>query len=83
MEVYESGRKHGVHDADIHHAVEHAMVVADGEDDKVLRLGPDRAGNLLEIVSVLRADDTEIVIHAMAMRHMYDWLLEQMRDTDG
>jgi hypothetical protein len=31
----------------------------------VLNLGPDRAGNLLEVVSVVREDGSEIVIHAM------------------
>jgi hypothetical protein len=37
---------------------------------KVLCLGPDRAGKLLEIVTVLRDDDTEIVTHAMKMRRI-------------
>jgi hypothetical protein len=34
----------------------------------VLDLGPDRAGNILEVVSMLRDDGSEIVIHAMRMR---------------
>ena len=33
-----------------------------------LRLGPDRAGNLLEIVVLLLDDGDELVIHAMRMR---------------
>jgi hypothetical protein len=53
VEIYESARKHGISDEDIHHGVEHALVVADDQaTSKVLYLGPDRAGNLLEIVSV-------------------------------
>jgi len=38
------------------------------DDGKVLYLGPDRAANLLEVVSVIRDDGSEIVIHAMRMR---------------
>lgn len=54
MEIYGSAKKHGVSDADIEHAVEHALMAAEEDDGKVLYLGPDRAANLLEIVSVLR-----------------------------
>jgi len=42
--------------------------------DRELRLGPDRAGNLLEIV-VLLLDDGPLVIHAMRMRPKYRDLL--------
>lgn len=84
MEIYESARKHGISDEDIQHGVEHAAVVADDvEESKVLYLGPDRAGNLLEIVSVLREDDTEIVIHAMRMRRIYEPLLRNVGESDG
>ncbi|CAN5751540.1 hypothetical protein BH23ACT2_BH23ACT2_00320 [soil metagenome] len=38
----------------------------------MLYLGPGRAGNLLEVVSVNRDDGTEIVIHAMSMRAKYE-----------
>ena len=66
------------------HGVEHALVVADEQaTSKVLYLGPDRAGNLLEIVSVLRDDDTEIVIHAMRMRWIYEPQLHGMAESDG
>ena len=65
MEIYESARKHGISDEHIRHAV---VAADEGDTSKVLYLGPDRAGNLLEIVTVLRDDDTEIVIHAMRMR---------------
>jgi hypothetical protein len=79
VEVYSSARRHGISDADIWHAV----VVAEQDDGKVLYLGPDRAGNLLEIIAVARVDGTEIVIHAMHMRRMYESLLREMGDTDG
>lgn len=84
MEIYESARKHGISDEDIRHAVTHALVVADEQGtSKVLYLGPDRAGNLLEMVTVLREDDTEIVIHAMPMRRTYEPLLRKMGEPDG
>ena len=54
----------------------------DQEDGKVLYLGPDRAGNLLEVVSVRRDDGTEIVIHAMWMRKMYELFLNAMGEAD-
>ena len=82
MEIYPSGRKHEVGDDDIEHAVAHAVVAADQDDGKVLYLGPDRAGNLLEVVSVLRDDGSEIVIHAMRMRRIYEPFLRGKGDTD-
>ena len=51
-DVYRSARKHGVADADILHAVDHALGAAEQDDGKVLYLGADRAGNMLEVVSV-------------------------------
>ena len=84
MGIYESARKQGISDEDIHHGAEHARVVADENDTgKVLYLGPDRAGNLLEIVTVLRDDGTEIVIHAMKMRRIYEPLLGEIGERDG
>ena len=74
-EIYRSARKHGVSDEDIRHAVRNALVAADAHDGKVLYLGPDGAGNLLEVVCVVRDDDSEIAIHAMRMRRGYRSLL--------
>jgi hypothetical protein len=80
--TWTSTRKHGVADADILHAVDHALGAAEQDDGKVLYLGADRAGNMLEVVSVTRDDDTEIVIHAMRMRRIYEPLLREMRGTN-
>lgn len=82
MDIYESARKHGVRDEDIEHAVSNAIAVADADDDKVLHLGPGRVGNLLEIVSVLRTDGTELVIHAMRMRRSFESLLRELGDAN-
>lgn len=75
----------GIAEEDIRHAVEHALVVAESEEDtdKVLYLGPDRAGNLLEVVAVLRTNEAELIIHAMHMRPMYEPLLRDPGETNA
>ncbi len=82
VEIYQSAFKHGVTDRDIEHAVEYAMVAAEQDDGKVLYLGADLAGNVLEIVSVLRDDGTEVAIHAMRMRRIYEPLLHELGGTN-
>jgi len=78
VDIHESARKHRVADEDIHHAIDHALAIEDaGEDpDRWLVIGPDRAGNLLEVVVLTSGNDTRLVIHAMAMRAQYRRLLE-------
>jgi len=83
VDIYASARRHGISDVDINHAVEHALVAGEQDDGKILYLGPDRAGNLLEVVSVLRDDGSEIVIHAMRMRRIYEPFLREKGDADG
>jgi hypothetical protein len=86
VELHRSARKHGVADHDIVHAALHALAayaLEDGDDEprRTLLLGPDRAGNLLELV-VLELDDARrLVIHAMPMRPMYRDLLPQPDDS--
>lgn len=82
VDVYRSARRHGVADADILHAVDHALGAAEQDDGKVLYLGADRAGNMLEVIAIERDDGTEIVIHAMRMRRLYEPLLREMRGTN-
>jgi hypothetical protein len=54
VEVHRSAHKHGITDTAIHYALEHAMTVFDLEPDadppKVLAIGSDPAGNLLELL---------------------------------
>lgn len=83
VEIYRSARKHGIADDDIVHAIEHALAIGEQEDAKTLYLGPDRSGNLLEIVSVARDDGTEIVIHAMRMRAKYKPFLRGEGDDNA
>ena len=82
MDIYASALKHGITNADIEHCVKNALAVGEQDDGKVLYLGPDRAGNLLEVISVLRSDDTEVVVHAMRMRRIYEPFLRGKGDAD-
>lgn len=77
MEVHDSARKHGVADEDIQHAIDHALAIEDaGEDpDRWLVIGPDRAGNLLEVVVLITVEATQLVIHAMPLRPKFNRLL--------
>ena len=77
MEIHRSARKHGVADEDILHAIDHALAIEDiGEDpDRWLVLGPDRAINMLEVVVLITSEGTQLAIHAMPMRPIYERLL--------
>lgn len=79
MEIHRTAHKHGISDADLRHAVDRALYAGVLEGDPPLRLlylGPDRAGNLLEVVVIERDDGSELAIHAMKMRRRYRDLLE-------
>jgi len=77
VEIRDSARRHGVVDEDINHAIDHALALEDaGEDpDRWLVIGPDRAGNLLEVVVMTTVEDTQLAIHAMPMRAKFRKLL--------
>lgn len=75
MEIHSAARRHEVQVDDILHAANHPVVIADLDDDdsprRTLVLGPDTAGNMLELI-VLHFDDRRgMVIHAMPMRSRY------------
>jgi hypothetical protein len=78
VEIHPSACKHGIADEDIRHAVDHALAIEDAGEgpDRWLIIGPDRAGNLLEVVVLVTAEDTQLAIHAMAMRAKYRRLIE-------
>lgn len=84
VEIHRSARKHGIDDAAIRHALDHAITVIDLDPDadppKVLAIGPDKAGNLLEIIWLELADDITLVIHAMPLRPTFYDLLPQTRE---
>jgi hypothetical protein len=76
VEVLPSAYRHGVGSDDIDHVLRNALVVAEVAEDPIryLVLGPDRAGNLLELV-VLDRPQGPAVIHAMPMTAQYRKLL--------
>jgi hypothetical protein len=75
VEIHPSARKHGIADEDIEHAMTHPMAIDEQDEDTRLYLGPSRAGQLLEVVTVVRDDGSELAIHAMKMRPKYQRLL--------
>ena len=76
MKVLKSAFRHGIASKDIQHALRHAVVVEEVAEDPIryLVLGPDRAGQFVELV-VLDRPNGPAVIHAMPMRPKYQRLL--------
>ena len=68
--VATSARKHSIRDDDMVHAFNHPILVDELDDGFTMFIGPDQAGNLLE-VGVVDSDDGPIVVHAMAARTKY------------
>ncbi|MGH2763546.1 MAG: hypothetical protein ACRDL4_07945 [Thermoleophilaceae bacterium] len=75
MEIHPSASKHGIADEDIEHAMRHALAIDDQDNDTRLYLGAARSADLLEVVTIVRDDGSELVIHAMRMRRNYRRLL--------
>lgn len=79
MEIHRSARKHGYSDQAIFHAVDHAITVVDlqpeADPPRVLAIGPDFSGNLLEVIWVELSAGRQLVIHAMALRPAFSELL--------
>jgi hypothetical protein len=80
VEVLSSAFRHDVEDDDIQHGGKNAVVIEEVADDPIRYLvpGPDRGGNLLELV-VLDRPQGPAVIHAMAMTEQYRHLLPKGR----
>jgi hypothetical protein len=71
MEIADSARKHGVADDDMLHAVRVPVRrVMSADSDRVLIIGADRTGRLLEVV-VLDPETDPCVIHAMPLRRKF------------
>lgn len=77
MEITASARRHGVTDEAIYHAWENALRYIEFEydgEERLLVIGSDEAGNLLELVAVPAGEPTRI-IHADRLRtKFYDFL---------
>ncbi len=74
MEIFESAYRHGVSAEDIQHAWDNALgfydIDPDNDPPKGLCIGPDTAGNLLEIL-YLQFPDDDVIIHAMPLRPVF------------
>lgn len=75
VDIHASARKHGIAEADIEHATANAMIIEDPRRRHQVYLGPARSATLLEVVTIVRDDGSELAIHAMAMRPKYQALL--------
>lgn len=77
MELRDSARKHGITDDEVEYAWHNAMRVIEYEydgEDRLLVIGADQHGRLLELVAV-PADRPTRVIHADLLRpKFYDYL---------
>jgi len=77
MEIALSADKHGVSERDILHGFEHAIryIEYDYEgEDRILVIGPDHTGQLLELV-IVPIDAPVQIIHAATLRpKLYDFL---------
>jgi hypothetical protein len=67
--IWSSALRHGISEEAIRHALRyHFAYAADPEDESVdLLLGPDHAGNLIE-VGILDTGEAKVIIHAMSGR---------------
>ncbi len=77
MRISESARKHGVDEEDIVHAWENAIRYVEYDydgDERLLVIGADRHGRMLELVAV-PADEPTRIIHADRLRpEFYEFL---------
>ena len=79
MEFAKSAAKHGISEEDALHAIRNVKVYrlqSDGSDSRMLIIGPDRQGRLLEIV-VVPSQEPERIIHADVLRPKFYALLER------
>ena len=69
----------GISRDSIEHAFTYLLALADLDPDsdpaKVLIIGPDDAGNLLELIALVLAGDELLIIHAMPLRPTFYTLL--------
>jgi len=79
LRVHQSALKHGCSIEDISHAYDlalyDAMIDEDNDPPKRLIIGPDGAGNLLELIGGDIADDVLLIWHAKKCQAAYFKLL--------
>jgi hypothetical protein len=80
LEIHESALKHGINELDIHHVCANLSDIFELDQEsyeiKILIIGPDSAGNLLEVIGLEINDQSLLIIHAMKIRKSMVNLLE-------
>ena len=80
LEIHETALKHGISELDIHHVCANSSDIFELDQEsyeiKILIIGPDSAGNLLEVIGLEISDQTLLIIHAMKIRKSMVKLLE-------
>ena len=79
-EIHETALKHGVTTLDIRHACANSSDIFELDQEsyeiKILIIGPDSAGNLLEVIGLEINNQSLLIIHAMKIRKSMMNLLE-------
>jgi hypothetical protein len=73
-----SARKHDVADADMIHAYRNPIRAFELDEGLMMLIGPDHAGNMLEI-GVVAGNPAPVIVHAMRARPKF---LERKRQSD-
>jgi hypothetical protein len=80
LEIHETALKHGISNLDIHHVCANSSDIFELDQEsyeiKILIIGPDSAGNLLEVIGLEIHDQSLLIIHAMKIRKSMVNLLE-------
>lgn len=79
----ESVFKHGISEVDIRHAQNHAIKIFEFFDDlsraRILMIGPDKSGNLLELLMAINPDSSLKIFHAMRLRPKFEGLINEVQ----
>ena len=80
LEIHETALKHGISNLDIHHVCANSSDIFEVDQEsyeiKILIVGPDSAGNFLEVIGLEINDQSLLIIHAMKIRKSMVKLLE-------
>jgi len=75
----ESAFKHGISEVDIRHAKNRAIKIIEFFDEsdreRILMIGPDQTGNLLELLMAINPDSSLKIFHAMRLRPKFEELI--------
>ncbi|GBR75366.1 toxin [Candidatus Termititenax persephonae] len=83
VKILDSAKKHGIHEKDIIYVIEHAIEVIEIAENpqKLLYIGFDRSLRTLEVITVLKSNGEEIVIHAMKATKKVIKILKELQNA--